>query len=826
MDFNPYTEWLAIPPSQTPPSHYRLLGVRDFESDRERIQRSALDQLARLRVYQAGPHLELTQSLMNEISLARLVLCDPHKKAEYDRMLRKGVDDRRSEPAQGENRRPRIAPVSVEFTGAIADEPSEDFEEIVDFDASPAVIPYRRQWVTGPLRTVLRAAVATIAVLALVVAVVFLSRITMQSPSLAVHDAGASPSALEPVAPVGPAALPSEAAPAAVSRAPTDAAAKDPPVSAPSEGMPGAFVPVRVPTVSAGFQKIWEWDRTGAPRQIAVLENDTVEFGDAGMRLERKGPGRHSIFGPGELGDCGLVVHVRDAPLRPGQQLRIGALDRTGAFVGAKVHGRQHDRTVEFSGPLGEASSSTVALDSEGGFWISVLHRHGQWWVQVRRDKDGEVRDFPRYRMDLKPVVLTIALENRSSEPAGVCVDHLWIEARNAEVLQKYARWPNVVTIPPDRVAASFVGKVALDKVGGVQLDVDFRDDAQLAAWGGEKVGERSAGRIRPGEAVPLGPIACIRAIELHPARPVEHATRMTMAFDDGPIVEIDFGSERATIDGRKIAEFRRSDETIRISLYEVDESRRVKEGTLAFDPTEIPLGEARIAVDRGEIELKSLRVEGEVDFRRLWLEGKGSSGADLAATPKKLDEPEPPPKPEETVPAQTKEAAPPMGRWLVLGPIPLADHEHGAPMKKLAKYFKASERKGEVPVAGQMLREWVWRRADSLEGGPGLYLVALPILWPSDRPEKPILRLEVAKSPGGAYFWFDRSINPICKIAEDRPSVPPDHPVASDEFRISPGQRRCIYGMVYVPANADPVLSAEVLDVNNQAVTEAVVNF
>jgi hypothetical protein len=31
--FDPYLEWLAMPPREQPPHHYRLLGVRVFEND-------------------------------------------------------------------------------------------------------------------------------------------------------------------------------------------------------------------------------------------------------------------------------------------------------------------------------------------------------------------------------------------------------------------------------------------------------------------------------------------------------------------------------------------------------------------------------------------------------------------------------------------------------------------------------------------------------------------------------------------------------------------------------------------------------------------------
>ena len=36
--FDPYYQWLGIPPKDQPPSHYRLLGIEEFESNPEVIE--------------------------------------------------------------------------------------------------------------------------------------------------------------------------------------------------------------------------------------------------------------------------------------------------------------------------------------------------------------------------------------------------------------------------------------------------------------------------------------------------------------------------------------------------------------------------------------------------------------------------------------------------------------------------------------------------------------------------------------------------------------------------------------------------------------------
>lgn len=41
MTFDPYQEWLGIPPHRRPPTHYDLLGLSEGETDTERIRDAA-----------------------------------------------------------------------------------------------------------------------------------------------------------------------------------------------------------------------------------------------------------------------------------------------------------------------------------------------------------------------------------------------------------------------------------------------------------------------------------------------------------------------------------------------------------------------------------------------------------------------------------------------------------------------------------------------------------------------------------------------------------------------------------------------------------------
>src|SRR5262249_17485271 len=86
--FDPYHKWLGIPPTQQPPTHYRLLGIEAFESDREVIDAAANQRMAYLQDLAGGEHIAATQALLNEVSAARRCLLNPAQKAAYDATLR------------------------------------------------------------------------------------------------------------------------------------------------------------------------------------------------------------------------------------------------------------------------------------------------------------------------------------------------------------------------------------------------------------------------------------------------------------------------------------------------------------------------------------------------------------------------------------------------------------------------------------------------------------------------------------------------------------------------------------------------------------------
>ncbi len=85
--FDPYQEWLEIPPGERPVDHYRLLGLARFEEDAKSIERAADERMAHVRKFQTGPRGRHTQKLLNELAAAKLCLLDPVAKQRYDLQL-------------------------------------------------------------------------------------------------------------------------------------------------------------------------------------------------------------------------------------------------------------------------------------------------------------------------------------------------------------------------------------------------------------------------------------------------------------------------------------------------------------------------------------------------------------------------------------------------------------------------------------------------------------------------------------------------------------------------------------------------------------------
>jgi hypothetical protein len=88
--FDPYFEWLGIESRGQPPDHYRLLGLKRFESDPELIGRAADATLAKVRRIRPGPQLTEWSRLLDDLNAAKACLLDPQSRSPYDKSLAGG----------------------------------------------------------------------------------------------------------------------------------------------------------------------------------------------------------------------------------------------------------------------------------------------------------------------------------------------------------------------------------------------------------------------------------------------------------------------------------------------------------------------------------------------------------------------------------------------------------------------------------------------------------------------------------------------------------------------------------------------------------------
>lgn len=98
--FNPYHQWLGIPPKDQPTNYYRLLGVEIYESSSDVIASAADRQMKHIRSFQTGQRATYAQQLLTEISAAKVTLLNPAKKSAYDAfLLRLAEEDEKSAEA-------------------------------------------------------------------------------------------------------------------------------------------------------------------------------------------------------------------------------------------------------------------------------------------------------------------------------------------------------------------------------------------------------------------------------------------------------------------------------------------------------------------------------------------------------------------------------------------------------------------------------------------------------------------------------------------------------------------------------------------------------
>lgn len=97
--FDPYYEWLAIPPAEQPPNLYRLLGLQTHEPNPEVIEFAADRQMLFLRGFRSSPRWPYAEALLNAVARAKIELLDPRRKQAYDQSLLQAEQRRLNHPA-------------------------------------------------------------------------------------------------------------------------------------------------------------------------------------------------------------------------------------------------------------------------------------------------------------------------------------------------------------------------------------------------------------------------------------------------------------------------------------------------------------------------------------------------------------------------------------------------------------------------------------------------------------------------------------------------------------------------------------------------------
>ena len=82
--FDPYWHWLAVPPDEQPPDHYRLLGLRLFEDDAGIVARAVQLRIDHVRACDDGRHPDSVEQLLAHVRAAGDTLLNPALKAQYE----------------------------------------------------------------------------------------------------------------------------------------------------------------------------------------------------------------------------------------------------------------------------------------------------------------------------------------------------------------------------------------------------------------------------------------------------------------------------------------------------------------------------------------------------------------------------------------------------------------------------------------------------------------------------------------------------------------------------------------------------------------------
>src|SRR5258706_14670438 len=83
-EFDPYKAWLDLENKTASTTHYKLLGLPEFESDKDRIAAAADKAIRKVRSHRPGDHGAEWSKILDELQEVKAFLLDDQKKAAYD----------------------------------------------------------------------------------------------------------------------------------------------------------------------------------------------------------------------------------------------------------------------------------------------------------------------------------------------------------------------------------------------------------------------------------------------------------------------------------------------------------------------------------------------------------------------------------------------------------------------------------------------------------------------------------------------------------------------------------------------------------------------
>lgn len=598
MSFDPYQQWFGIPPSEQPPSLYRLLGVEEFEADPDKLHRAALERIAALRKHQAGKHSDLSQQLMNEVSQARIILLDPQRKAEYDLTLAAGSheDSRPERPHSGRG-------LSIVAVAAVV---------------------------------LLLAAGTTFLVL---------SRSNPLSPGTSPDPAeNAPPLALAPAS-ESEVKTPSESA-AAVQPQPsaTEADPKAEPKVAPqpkqaSEAKPAPTQPFTPEELAAspGTTAIDFLEEASARYLFAnPINAATAERGERLVTYTVEPTRTQTYFLPVPEGDFRLLLLLPGVELKDQQNVSLGLYRTPQSFLGMSLRRRGDGLVVSM--PKSAASTSEHVFHPVQGkaVWWKLGREKGKLYVAF---SDGR-RQWTRQDSDvaLDPVVIGFTIDNPGPAPLPIPLQAFRLETASDGYASQLEIWPPVSLRPSSAVLDKvFAGELHLTPVGLDSIEYTPSHPSGVEAMGGSLSEDGLAILVPPETVINHGPFSDIRAIEV--LVQCTARAKLEFRFSGGGSIQLDaarqqvrFGKQPPQSVLFPLGQWN----DLRITIDDLGNVGLIVKGRLTHTKGVAGLtGTMATHVSGVEpVMIRKLRIDGRVNLLSMWMEA-------LAGTENALMDPE-----------------------------------------------------------------------------------------------------------------------------------------------------------------------------------------